>query len=615
MSANEPGRVAGQRPIDQKRTTWDIPGCIKYILLLFLLALLAGEIAAGEFREFPRLYWLYWFILLIKLALIIGLIILIWIQRQLFCDITSPIGCAIKEYDATLHKWIIRVQGTASGAAFGSYVLNITRGGMPYPMPVIYPGGGSSGTVPVVGGDLGILDVTGIDPDAFRVTLTVNPSGWGSARTCWQEFEILLKTVSITSIGGVTAQVIGPHPDHPSEALKEVKLLPDPPPASPPVINPEASIGEGVSVWGTADYDGCGRQMSEYVLQYKELPSTHPHTWRQDDAGPWTDINLALPFGDATHPRTYDSIWGTIKNVVQTPNFLTRQWVNEPVLQGFDASFNPIYDPKWVTESLAWSTGTEGSAASLNGRFTVRVRVRHQPLIPPSDPTPPELYDAATVWIDNRRIEGRITGMGVTGGVGFGECDELSLSQFISPSPFGSPPPAGPFTKVNADIKGRAWDPVILDSYVEPLPAPHTIEPNDNFGSYTLQFKRDGNVAFLPITTSGTRVPNVLQEAPLTALIEPLPPSPPDTGVLHSWNIVKALDAGPRLAGSPAVAPDHKIYRGERCAYLIVLEVVDTTHVGDAGNPHYIRHDWPFCIMNDIPDSVVPDVVNVPWPT
>jgi hypothetical protein len=205
--------------------------------------------------------------------------------------------------------------------------------------------------------------------------------------------------------------------------------------------------------------------------------------------------------------------------------------------------------------------------------------------------------------------------MGVTGGMPFTNCEELSLSQFVTPNPLPVPMPSGPFTRVNADIKGRAWDPVILDSYVNTMVTPPTtIEPNDNFAGYTLQYKKDGAVAFLPMATSSTRVPDVLQEAPLTPLVDPLPPVPPDTGVLHAWDIVKALDAGPRLPSSPAVAPDHKIYRGERCAYLITLYVSDTTRLRDSSDIHDIRHDWPFCIMNDIPDALVPDVANTPWP-
>jgi hypothetical protein len=199
------------------------------------------------------------------------------------------------------------------------------------------------------------------------------------------------------------------------------------------------------------------------------------------------------------------------------------------------------------------------------------------------------LYDAATVWLDNRPIEGRITGMAVAGGGALGNCDELLLSQFVQNTPT--------VHKVNADINGRAWDPVILDSYVEPLPTPHTVKPNDNFGNYTLQFKKDGEATFVLIGSSPNRVPNILQQLPLATY-------PADTGLLNSWDIVGALDAGPRP--TPYVPPPSpKIYRGERCAYLIVLEVVDTTRLGDSATVHYIRHDWPFCIMNDLSDNLV----------
>lgn len=590
--------MADQDPrLTQPRRPRDLPGCIKYILLLFLVLLVLAELAAGEYRpimsgQFDRISGLAWIILLIKLLLIALLIWLIRVQRQLNCNLTEPSGCAISEYDPVLHKWIVRVKGTASGTVFGHYTLSVTRGGFPFPVPVIYPGGGASGVAPVINGELGLLDVTGIESDAYTVILTVHPIGAGSTCVHDSDFDILRKTVSITAIGGVTAQVIGPHPDDATEPLKLVKVSPDPPAPAPP--GPEASVGEAISVWGTADYFGCGRQMSEYVLQYKEV-SFASNPWQQDAPDPWIVINGALPFGDPAHPRVYDSFWGQIDNFVRSPNFLTRVWAFRPILQALFPSV--IYDSKWITEGQGWNTGTTG--LNLNKRVTVRVRVQHQPLIGPPAPMPPELYDAATVWLDNRVIEGRITGMAVAGGAALGACDELLLSQFITPNPFPpppTPPPPGPFAKVNTLINGRAWDPVILDSYVVALPSPHTIRPNDNFDQYSLVYKKDGDVGFLPMMTSSSRVPATLQQAPLA-------PYPADTGLLHSWDIVGALDAGP--APTPYVdPPPAKIYRGERCAYLLVLQVTDSTRLGDSGTTHYIRHDWPFCIMNDLPDTM-----------
>ena len=562
------------------RQVRDLPGCIKYILLALLLALLFAEYWAGEFSRGRELGFIVWLILLIKLILIIGLIILIWVQRKLKCDLTGPTGCATPEYDAALDKWIIRVFGTASGAVFGSYTLSVERPpGTPYPVPVIYPGGGSSGSAPVVAGELGKLDVSNIQPGPLRVVLRVHPSGAGSDCVHTIDFDMMSRIVWIESVGAVPARVVGTHPADATEVLKLVKVNPDPPSPDPP--GPEASIASGVSVWGGADVNGCNRQMTEYALQYREVTAAMPDPWQMDAPGPgWQPINAPLPFGppgDPVHPREFLWLFFMVwKNYVWHGN-LARVWS----IGDFLMSISPwITAPRPYTADSAWDT------TPLNGRFTVRLVVKHDVIAGP--PSPAELYDSATVWVDNRTINARITSLGISGGGTIGVCDELSLSQFVTPSPFGSPPPAGPFSKVNATINGRAWDPIILDSYSPAL------RPNDNFDHYDLIFKKDGDVVWQPITMSTTRVPLVFQQAPLAAY-------PADTGVLHDWDIVGALDAGPPQI---APAPYPKIYRGERCAYLIRVRVRDTTRIGDSGNVHYDEHDFPFCIMNDIPENV-----------
>ena len=112
--------VADRRPKPQVR---DLPGCIKYILLALLLALLFAEYWAGEFSRGRELGFIIWLILLIKIILIIGLIILICVQRKLRCEITAPVGCTNVEYDPATDTWFIRVMGTASGTLFGNYTL------------------------------------------------------------------------------------------------------------------------------------------------------------------------------------------------------------------------------------------------------------------------------------------------------------------------------------------------------------------------------------------------------------------------------------------------------------------------------------------------------------
>lgn len=572
-------RPQPERPVKRVQ---DLPGCIKYILLLFLILLLLAEIYAGEFARInERGAWIIWLILLIKLILIIGLIILIWVQKNLKCQIDEPIYCATPIYDAVLDKWLIIVRGTASGAVFGGYTLSVQQLGVDVGMPVIYPGGGSSGTAPVVNNELGRLDIAGFDAELYTVKLTVYPAGAGSARTCERDFQIQQKTVWIHHIGGVEAHAIGQHPDAPSappEVLKLVKL-------NPASSEPEASLASGITVLGGADVKGCGREMTEYVLQHREVP--HPHNpWRQEDTtGIWTNILSPLPYGDATHPRTYSSFWSLTNPNYVRDGVLTRIWVLRDIVQAFlPPPAPPIEAPRNVTDPSAWDT------SALNGRFTVRLVVTHQPEVGPPDPGPPQFFDAATVWLDNRPIDGKITSLGISTGDPLGACEELLLSQFITPALFTSPPSPGPFSKVDATINGRAWDPLILDSY------PNNLRPNDNFGSYRLQFKKNGDPTWKPIATSTTRVPSALQATPLD-------PLPLDTGVLTNWDIVAALDAGPNPGdGTP---PDYpKIYRGERCAYLIELYVHDTTRIGDSGTPHQVWDLWPFCIMNDLPDDL-----------
>lgn len=581
MSANEARRNPDQRQ-PPRRTIRDIPGCIKYIILLFLFLLLFAEYYAGEFRGFPKLSQLAWLIFFFKLLLIFLLLILIWVQRRLNCGLTAPVGCTSVEYDAANDRWFIKVVGTASGTVFGNYTLAVERPpGTPYPATIVYPGGGGSGTSMVNNGELGRIVVTNVQPAPMRVILTVNPAGAGSPCVHTSDFDWANRSVYIEKIAAIPAQIMGLHPADPTEVLKLIKTTPNP-------TDPDASVAESISVEGGADFTGCGREMVEYVLQYRSVdPGNLP--WQQDApaAGDWTNINSPLPFGGAANPRTFLWALGTWVNAI-THGRLTRVWAS--------GSFVMTLIP-WVTALRPYTAEQPWNTASgpmLNGRYTVRLVVKHQPTTPPLDVPTPELYDAATVWIDNRAIEGFIDHLGIAGGGALNVCDELSLSQFITPSPFPPPPPpvlpppTGPFTKKNATINGRAWDPIILNSY------PHTDRPNDNFNSYVLEFFKDGSGGPVPITTSSTRVPATLQQAPLA-------PPPADIAVLNNWDIVAALDAGPPLGGP---APYPKIYRGERCAYLIHLTVTDTTPRGDGGTVHTKEHYFPFCIMNDIPQNV-----------
>ena len=448
----------------------------------------------------------------------------------------------------------VRISGTAGGSGFASYRIEYrplsslawSQAGVVYPdcTPAsVTP----DHTTPRFLEPLAYL--TNLEPDEYEVRLTVN--GLGGPIVDLTTFSLKNSPVVIDKIGQVDARVEGVHPTDPTELLKLIKL------GSAPA-DPETSVGGAISVVGSADYWGCGREMTEYVLQFQEAPFGSPPP-EQDGPGIWTDVKPPLPYSiaDPNHPRTYWCWPSLLPNIVLNGK-LTRIWTNHVCLLFPPSTFHTVRK----TAESDWNT----LGAALNGRFTVRLRVQHQPL---GGGLAMLLYDAATVWLDNRQIQVLLKGMAIAGGGALDVCEELSLSQFSG---------------TTAEIIGRAWDPLILNT------VPATEVPNNNFDFYEVSFRKAGGPSYVAITSSSTRVPNVL----------PVLPAPPnDVGTLANWDIVSALDAGP--APDPYVPPPYpKIYRGERCAYLIRLYATDTTRLSDTGDHHDLEDFFPFCIVNDL---------------
>ena len=454
----------------------------------------------------------------------------------------------------------VTIVGSAGGGGFASYRIEYKPISSPTwsQAGVVYPDCSPASATPdhmTPRFSEPLAFLINLEPDEYEVRLTVN--GAGGPIFASTTFSLHRAPVVIDKIGEVDTRVVGPHPDDPSELLKLVKLG-----AAPG--DPETSVGGHISVVGSADFYGCGRQMIEYVLQYQLAPfGTNPP--QQDDPGPWTDIKPALPFGDPNHPRWY-YCWPSNR-----PNFvlngkLTRRWFTRSCL--LTPWPIPTYHTVRRTEQSRWNT------LALNSRYTVRLRVRHQDGGPVG-----ELYDTATVWLDNRQIQVKLTGLAITGGIALKDCDEVRLSQLLTGTP-------GVYTTL--DIKGRAWDPLILDT------VPATEKPNDNFDHYIVNFAKDSDVYVtngLTIADNTLRVPNVLPT---------LPAPPNDVGVVATWDLVSALDAG-TPPPEPYVSPPYpKLYRGEHCAYLIHLYARDETRINDMGDIHDAEDYWPVCIVNDL---------------
>lgn len=546
-----------KQPIQEtpKRQLRDLPGCIKWILLLLLIVLLIAEIATGEFNRFSEGGWLTWIILMVKLILIIGIFVLIWVQRNLKCSLTEPTGCTEEESDPVLGKLFVRVKGTASGAVFGHYTLEISG---PYTYSVIYPAGG--GTVPVVGGELGRIDTTALDHGNYTITLRVFPIGTGSSKSCSKTFTLLKVAVYITRAAGVSAV---------PNCFDETAEL---------VSGDVRSLGGLFHLDGSAYVFGCvDRKIERYELRYARVNAPGP--------GPLQPITDAVipadwPASNYLHtPLIYDpSKYWPWTEVGQVPTNLINDWgsmhIGPPSPGGIDY---PILSPK------SWNSYTATSNPG-GGRYNVLLIV--------SDTAGHRYYDLQRIWLDNWHVFCQIVKFQKPGEeVGTWEdiphCTDILLS----------------WQKLR--IIGLAWD-ALIDS--DPLWP--TTAPNDNFNKYRLSYRKEfvapSDAAEIPITAtpdypalaSNVRVPNTLTIVP-----GPLPTAA-DADLLVEWDLKQTLDMGMKGDCDASIPHpnENKLYRKCSCTYTLSLEVSDKTvteSVSDYNIHHRITYQ-PIKIVNDL---------------
>lgn len=532
-----------QREKQPKRVR-DLPGCIKYILLLLLILLLIGEIGTGEFRRGFDTGW-GWLILLIKLILILGLIILIWVQKNLKCEITAPTGCTEEEPDPVNGILFVKVIGTASGAVFGSYTLEIQKDGDPPIAGIIsYPGGGSSGSAPVINGELGRIDTTSLSDGAYTITLRVYPAGPGSPKSCSITFNLLKVVVYINRVAGVPAIVL---PNNPNPFDPTAELRTDFAVAPPPYDFRTRSLGGLMTIKGAAYiYECAARKIKKYEIRY---------------------AFVAAPGPEPPQPVKGDPIpgtWPIAQRIVLFEYSIPDQY--KPWTRVGPASTDLINS--WNTMTIGMTTyyklnpGSWGSGAAGSGRFSF--------LLTAEDTTGVTYHDIQHVWLDNKSIIGQIVKFQrLVGNVwkDIPPCTDLLIS-------FGT-----------IRVLGLAWDPVIDENWGLAL------SPNDNFGYYVLNFWKQFGAA---VALTG----NITTRVPALPAMPPVPiPTAADAGELAQWDLT-TLDAGPKP--SPYVPPPYpKIYRGESCTYDLQLFVTDTTVVNES-TTHYTYHTVPVKIVNDL---------------
>jgi hypothetical protein len=546
--------------LEPSKKVKDLPGCIKYILLVFLVLLLLAEIYAGEFRKFPDWSWLIWVVLLIKLFLIALLIWLIKVQRTLNCKITSPATaeCAMEEIDTVNAIQFIRVKGTASGTVFGHYTLAISGS---YPFNVIYPAGG--GTIPVNNGDLGKIDTTALSDGDYTITLTVFPIGAGSPKPCTVKFSLLKVFVYITHAAGVPAVPNWYEQD--AEFVQGMHIV---------------SIGGSIPLEGSAYVYGCiDRKIERYEIRHARIaaPGPGPAQPAFDAAIPadWPAGNLVSP------PLVYDPskywLWTRVISRELVNTWTTQHW-GAPSPGGTD--YPCLAAQSWNSRN---ATGPQGG-----GRYALLLIVQDT-----ASPSPHRYYDLQLIWVDNWPVVCQIVKFQRPGTapeppwVDIPACTDILMS----------------WKKLR--IIGLAWD-ALIDSD----PAWPATAPNDNFNSYGLSYQKEfSSTAPDPIPITPT--PDHLALAPNRRVPDTLSPLPgPMAGVVNAdllveWDLT-TLDAGSLPAVPPGVtcesAPDvgNKLYKTCSCTYTLRLSVSDTTVTVSDVSLHNPTTSQPIKIINDL---------------
>lgn len=528
-----------KRPTSRPR---DLPGCLKYLILLFLILLLLAELPAGEYARILAGDPFAWILILLKLLLISLVVWLIRVQRALRCELTEPTGCTEEEADLAAFRLFVRVKGTAAGVVFGSYVVEVRRVGYANAIPNIvrYPGGGASGMAPVVGGELAQIDTISLSDAAYEITLRVQPAFAGTATTCTITFTLLKAIVYMSRFAGVPAISAVPAlgNKNPFDPAAELRL--------DAVPYPPRAVGGSIRIDGAAYVYECeDRKIKKYEIRYVRAltPGTEQPQPAPNAAVPAAFAGVAWQF-EYTNPDQYQP-W---TRVGPAPIDLLNSWTT------FTAG-GTIF---WKLAAGSWNSGSAGS-----GRFSV--------LLTAEDTIARRYHDIQQVWFDNREILCQIVKFqrldpATNAWVDIEPCKDLLVSM----------------GKIR--LVGLAWDPVIDEAWWPAAP------PNDNFGYYNMDFKKQFG-AYVPLTAG-----NIASRVPALPAIPPVPvPGPADAGELALWDLA-TLDAGPPGAGDP---PYPKLWRRQSCTYTVRLYVTDTTVVPGSGT-HWKIDDVPIKVVNDL---------------
>ncbi|HEU4557430.1 MAG TPA: hypothetical protein VFS20_06250 [Longimicrobium sp.] len=521
----------------------------------------------------------------------------------LHCAITHPTGCVSDELEPAVNGFGVPVIGTAAGAWFGGYTIEwrksegelvnvdgaaaeaaCANGDGWTSANVVYPGGGTSGSAPVVNGVLGWLDTTNATARAYDIRVCVRSLQGAAPPCCCIQFNLFRHLVWISHVAGLPVQV----PFGRFNAASQIVNA-----------NPGGhlmSVGCCFSVRGSAWVGECNdRQIQCFDLRY--APGCLPGP-DQPGFDPTAYVGSCLPTPVCYGPPD--------ENEKRAPwNQVFAQALTTQFVQMTEYLFPPPAPPRkwWELQDLCWDSRTLPACVDLthtcsSGQYTLLVDVE--------DTQGNHYYDTQCIWIDNKPIHAVLNGF-----QGVKSCTEMSLRELGHGQPCAQP--------WLVPLLGIAFDEYIVES-------DHTI-PSDNFDSYDIWIARGcgGPWYRVPITPDfvqwhqdpftgqvtewqgRTRVgePGTRCERTLNC---PTPPTPttPLAAVLTAVDL-RIFDA--QCAGSidPKFRPPpgFALQRGECCGYAIQLTVRDRTRSDYTGNCHTATALCAVCICNDLPRTDV----------
>jgi hypothetical protein len=541
--------------------------------------------------------------------------------QPIHCDVTAPVGCAEEQPGLPglppPPAVGLEIDGRASGAFFDHYTLEwrIAQGqpcqdnttcpldGSAEPTTgwtcayISYPGGGATGTTPVVSGTLGVLDTTFLPTGSYEIRLCIYSTGGARTCCCGPQFALFKKLVFITRI----AETPGAFVATPPGPFVGTSQIVSSNPAPPGVVVP---VGGPISVWGEAFVGDCQNRKIKCI----DLRAAIGFQVGPEDGGFAATLPLyTIPL--LSTPICYDDVppLDQIKKrsvrLDQPLSELTAFWKHLTFDgQPWVLKPNPFQSDSGLPVSISAAGCPDPHHRCRSGQYTILLDVT-------DTTTPFHYYDTQQVWFDNKTMD-YLHHVVFHGLEGLPSCQDLHVnadSAFIPPGA-----PCNVAWPVN--LLGIAYD-----EYIDETDLTY---PSDNFDFYLLYIvKQTGEVLNVPITVApdpANALHGIQRRGQPGVRCEPLPGGgagclPAEIVPGQSFDVLTALDmrvfdavCAPSVPAPYSIPAAFPLPRGTCCGYTFQLYAQDKTWSdGYAGGFHRAYAlPWAVCICNDLPKII-----------